>query len=962
MSSICSVCPYRSRRRVPFVGPPDSVFAVVGEAPGYHEIRTGRPFVGESGRILAGLFKLHGIERNEIRIGNVILCGPIKENEKNLPDFSKALECCRLRRNGAGDLAGVEVVLALGASAAWSLLEKPIIMGGRQPRRGGVHYDADKRIVIPSWHPAALLRAGGAEDDPDSGVVQVGQKSKMSDSEVEVLSEDLFRAYELAHGRRKMFKPRVSLTEDPGIFKNWCKRYVKPGLPVAIDVEADSVDPLDCNLWSIGLAVCLSNDPDDVAAISWRFSPDPGAVEYVRKILAEPTIETVYHNLQYDVAALERLIGPVEGPVYDTMLAAHAAFPEVKLDLGSVAQMFLVTPPWKHEFRAWEHRNATSVRDKTPAWWNFLLKYNALDAATTIALRYRLDRACVARDVAHVAVLDVRLAQVARRMTAWGIRLSSELRSLLEEEVALGLVSSERRLLQRILQGVEAATTNGLHDEALLRFLQDVQKRSNRKIRKAVWRKLKKPGKKALAAGADPNPPTLASMQPHGHPEAPPNPPVGGAGKPLLGWPLEVDSAAWKVKIQPPFSEEAWQTAGWNPRAGEQLRHAFDVCGVELPAGALTETGKRSMNKHILVQLVGDPTVSALVDFRKYQRLLSVYFRSKQIRIFDGRLRTAWKIHGTPTGRWSSGSGADRGMGDIGIAVQNWPPLMRAMIEAPEGYVLIKADAAQLELRMIALLSGERRLLDIFNDPNNKRDPHAENAARIYGRSWELYNPDNARTDEEREQFKERRTLQRKFTKTGVYAAMYLAKPRTIQTNLRSQSLKETDRKFASMLRGVDLDTCQRFASAIIEFYPDLDRWRQAQVVRAQIDGEWVCPFSGRRRPWPLGRVEPSQAVNTPVQGSSGSLVNERFLALMDVLPPDVHPILQVHDEVVVECPVELAPQVERQMQQVLGSTLEYMGNTCVFPFETAVGKTWNDKEAKKVRERAQARRDRQEF
>jgi len=435
------------------------------------------------------------------------------------------------------------------------------------------------------------------------------------------------------------------------------------------------------------------------------------------------------------------------------------------------------------------------------------------------------------------------------------------------------------------------------------------------------------------------------------------------------------------VWVYPPPPDKVWKNKAWNPLSTNQLRLAFDICGVKLPANALTKTGQRSLGKQALVQAFDHPLVGATLESRKYRRLLSNYFESEGAQVAqDSRIRVGWKVHGTPTGRWSSGAGGG-GVGDIGTSVQNWPPLMRKMIVAPPGYLLVGADYKALEFRMIALLAGETALLTIFNDVASGRDLHAENAARLYGDTWAACDPTSVADpvhggrfdakqvksagklrDKEKltavqiaerlgwsEQgikmvldFADRRTLIRKFTKTGIYATVYGAIATTVQAQLRAQSLKETDPKFARMLREISIQQCQMFVDAVPRFWPKLARWREEQISIRSKTGIWISPIDGRRRVWPMGRVDPTQCVNTNVQGTSGSLMNRQMLRLMPLLPPDVHLILQVHDSLTFEAPEAIAEDVKKLVEETMTTTLELGGHKCLFSVEAAVGQSWD--------------------
>jgi uracil-DNA glycosylase family 4 len=134
-------------------GDPDADLMFIGEGPGYHEDVQGLPFVGAAGQLLNRLLGEIGLRREEVRITNVVLCRP-PGNRDPLPD---ELEACKPYLLEHVDLVDPKVVCTLGNFATRVILERPVaiskIRGQRQVWRG--------RMVIPTFHPAAILRGGG---------------------------------------------------------------------------------------------------------------------------------------------------------------------------------------------------------------------------------------------------------------------------------------------------------------------------------------------------------------------------------------------------------------------------------------------------------------------------------------------------------------------------------------------------------------------------------------------------------------------------------------------------------------------------------------------------------------------------------------------------------------------------------------------------------------------------------
>ena len=155
-ASTCTRCRLSAgRTQVVFAdGSPDADLMFIGEGPGYHEDQKGVPFVGAAGQLLNTLLGEIGLQREEVRITNTVLCRP-PGNRDPLPD---ELESCRPYLTQQVELVDPMVIVTLGNFATRVILDTKMgitrIRGQRFPWNG--------RTVIPTFHPAAVLRGGGA--------------------------------------------------------------------------------------------------------------------------------------------------------------------------------------------------------------------------------------------------------------------------------------------------------------------------------------------------------------------------------------------------------------------------------------------------------------------------------------------------------------------------------------------------------------------------------------------------------------------------------------------------------------------------------------------------------------------------------------------------------------------------------------------------------------------------------
>src|SRR5919108_464720 len=155
VASTCTLCRLSSgRTQVVFGdGNPDADVMFVGEGPGFHEDRQGIPFVGAAGQLLNQLLSEIGLDRRDVYITNVVLCRP-PGNRDPLPD---EIDLCQPYLREQLDLVDPKVVVTLGNFATRVILDRPVsisrVRGQRQIWNG--------RVVIPTYHPAAVLRGGG---------------------------------------------------------------------------------------------------------------------------------------------------------------------------------------------------------------------------------------------------------------------------------------------------------------------------------------------------------------------------------------------------------------------------------------------------------------------------------------------------------------------------------------------------------------------------------------------------------------------------------------------------------------------------------------------------------------------------------------------------------------------------------------------------------------------------------
>lgn len=156
----CRRCPLTETRRnpVPGEGPASAEIMFIGEAPGYYEDLSGRPFVGQAGNLLTKLLKSIGLRRENVFITNVVKCRP----PGNRPPRLSEAEACRGFLKRQMEIVRPKIICLLGNSALNALLgeRERLSIGrlhGKPIKRDGVMY-------LPMYHPAAALYDKGLEE------------------------------------------------------------------------------------------------------------------------------------------------------------------------------------------------------------------------------------------------------------------------------------------------------------------------------------------------------------------------------------------------------------------------------------------------------------------------------------------------------------------------------------------------------------------------------------------------------------------------------------------------------------------------------------------------------------------------------------------------------------------------------------------------------------------------------
>ncbi|MBI1799948.1 MAG: DNA polymerase I [Candidatus Eisenbacteria bacterium] len=300
-----------------------------------------------------------------------------------------------------------------------------------------------------------------------------------------------------------------------------------------------------------------------------------------------------------------------------------------------------------------------------------------------------------------------------------------------------------------------------------------------------------------------------------------------------------------------------------------------------LPSGRRTRSGY-STDSEVLEGLADQhPFPRLLLEYRALAKLKSTYLDAlpAQVDSADGRVHTTFEPTGAATGRLSS---SRPNLQNIPIRTPQGRSIRRAFV-AESGGILIGADYSQIELRVMAHLSGDPRLIEAFRAGE---DVHASTARRIFGVTSGELDP--------------RLRSRAKIVNFGV---IYGMGGRSLATQM-----------------GIPLADAKEFIRGYFQVYAGVREYLDRTLEEARSRG-WVATLMGRRRYLPQLRssngLERSNAeraaINTPIQGSAADLVKLAMLKVRAALAgahPGARLLLQVHDELLLECPAAHADRV----------------------------------------------------
>ena len=343
---------------------------------------------------------------------------------------------------------------------------------------------------------------------------------------------------------------------------------------------------------------------------------------------------------------------------------------------------------------------------------------------------------------------------------------------------------------------------------------------------------------------------------------------------------------------------------GFNPDSPKQLG-ALLFGKLGLSGGKKTSSGQFSTDEKTLSKLAGEhPIIPLILEYRACTKLKSTYVDKLPTLIDEnGRVHTTYAQAFTETGRLSS---SDPNLQNIPIRTERGKLIRKAFVARDEKHVLISADYSQIELRLMAAMSGDEAMLAAFR---NGEDIHRDTASRVYDVMPAFVTPE-----------------QRAKCKMVNFGIIY-----GISAFGLSQRLKVPRKEAADLIE------------TYFKLYPKVKVYMEAAIAKAREKG-YAETVLGRRRTLrdinsrnaTARQAAERDAINTPIQGSAADLIKVAMVKVDKALKAEnlrAKMVLQIHDELVFDVPLGEAEKVQEIVTREMTTALDFG-----VPLEVGIG------------------------
>jgi len=386
---------------------------------------------------------------------------------------------------------------------------------------------------------------------------------------------------------------------------------------------------------------------------------------------------------------------------------------------------------------------------------------------------------------------------------------------------------------------------------------------------------------------------------------------------------LEKDLGKKLISLTKAIYEEASQTFNINSpkQLGEILfkKLKIDTRGVRKTRGGAISTDIDTL----LTIKERHPIVKHILEYRELFKLLSTYVQPlQQLTDRNKRVHTTYLQTGTATGRLSSQNPNLQNIPASAKATagkpigSKWATELRKSFIPEKGYKLVAFDYSQIELRVLASLSGDPKMMEAFN---NDQDIHSLTAAKVFNTSLDKVTPE-----------------MRRMAKTLNFGIVY---------GMGANAFAKTS--------GLDFVEAKRFIEEYFHNFQKIKEWQEKIKSQARTDG-YVTNLNGRRR-WFLEAVSMYRseaaeaeraAINMPVQGLAADIIKIAMIKIANELKKkklwgdQVRLLLTIHDELLFEVKDNMVKEITKLIPGLMESAYEL---EVPIKVDAKVGKNWGE-------------------
>ena len=792
-----------------------------------------------------------------------------------------------------GAEAGFEVYMATPDKDAAQLV-RPGVKLYRPPHAGGPAEIYDEQKVCEHWHlssPAQMidyLALAGDASDNIPGIRGVGEKT----------AADLLSKYGSVEGilenqpklKGKLAEKVFAGREDAKISK--FLTTIRTDVPLEPDWDAYRLDGIDA---------------EKLAAVCAKFELNKLAKELLGADIRRETLDGAYSGLPSNVSG-PRLASLADTPHDYRYISTEAEAQELLKTLMAAPRIAFDTETTAREpgMTATDAKTCRLIgfsfaTEKGKAWYvdagliDIFRPVFADPTKTLVGLNVKFDRAVLHRYGVGIASTphDVMLAHYCLDAAArHGMDLLAE-QYLGYRTIRFGEVAGEqeRGKSEPTLFGKDIAkvTDYAAEDADITLQLEDAIRPSALSLSSSVS------GPSVLPDVEEPLVKVLLEMERAG---------------------VRVDVAALKEYGQRldreilGYTQEILRYAepGFNPDSPKQLGELlFGKLG--MPGGKKTAKGQWATDEKTLSKLAGEhPVIASVLEYRACTKLKSTYVDKLPTLIDgEGRVHTTYAQAFTETGRLSS---SDPNLQNIPIRTERGKFIRKAFVARDADHVIISADYSQIELRLMAAMSGDKAMLEAFR---RGEDIHRDTASRVFDVMPAFVTPE-----------------QRSKCKMVNFGIIY-----GISAYGLSQRLKVPRKEAAELIE------------TYFRLYPTVKEFMGRAIEKARAVG-YAETVLGRRRTLrdinsrnaTARQAAERDAINTPIQGSAADLIKIAMVKVDRALKAEnlrAKMVLQIHDELVFDCPKAEAERLKEIVRREMSAAYDFG-----VPLEVGIGEGAN--------------------